>query len=38
MLVAWAEQWSHEGVVVDREKALRPKEFVAAVPMGSGMH
>jgi hypothetical protein len=28
LLVAWAEQWSHEGVVVDWEKPLPPKEFL----------
>jgi transposase len=28
VLVVWAEQWSHEGVVVDWEKPLPPKEFV----------
>jgi len=28
LLAAWAEQWSHEGVVVDWEKPLPPKEFV----------
>jgi putative transposase len=28
VLMRWAEQWSHEGVVVDWEKPLPPKEFV----------
>jgi transposase len=28
VLMAWAEQWLHEGVVVDREKLLPPKGFV----------
>jgi hypothetical protein len=28
LLAAWAEQWSHEGVVVDWEKPLPPNEFV----------
>jgi transposase len=28
VLMAWAEQWSHEGVVVDWEKLLPPKGFV----------
>jgi putative transposase len=26
--MAWAEQWLHEGVVVDWEKLLPPKGFV----------
>jgi putative transposase len=29
VLMAWAEQWSKEGVVVDWEKLLPPKGFVA---------
>ena len=28
VLMAWAEQWLHEGVVVDWEKLLPPKGFV----------
>jgi hypothetical protein len=28
LLVAWAEQWSHEDVVVEWQKTLPPKEFV----------
>ena len=36
VLVAWAEQWSHEGVVVDREKPLPPKEFVV-LPRAGGL-
>jgi putative transposase len=28
VLMRWAEQWSHEGVVVDWEKLLPPKRFV----------
>ena len=28
VLMRWAEQWSHEGVVVDWEKLLPPKGFV----------
>jgi hypothetical protein len=28
LLAAWAERWSHVGVVVDWEKPLPPKEFV----------
>ena len=27
-LMAWAEQWLHEGVVVDWQKLLPPKGFV----------
>jgi hypothetical protein len=27
VLMRWAEQWSHEGVVVDWEKLLPPKGF-----------
>ena len=28
VLMRWAEQWLHEGVVVDWEKLLAPKGFV----------
>jgi putative transposase len=28
VLIAWAEQWLHEGVVVDWEKLMPPKGFV----------
>ena len=28
VLMAWAEQWMHEGVAVDWEKLLPPKGFV----------
>ena len=28
VLMRWAEQWSHEGVVVDWEKLMPPKGFV----------
>jgi transposase len=28
LLMAWAEQWMHEGVKVDWEKLLPPKGFV----------
>ena len=28
VLMAWAEQWLHEGVVVDWEKLMPPKGFV----------
>jgi hypothetical protein len=29
VLMRWAEQWLHEGVMVDWEKLLPPKGFVA---------
>jgi putative transposase len=29
VLMGWAEQWLHEGVMVDWEKLLPPKGFVA---------
>jgi hypothetical protein len=35
VLMAWAEQWLHEGVVVDWEKLLPPKGFVV-VPREDG--
>jgi putative transposase len=28
VLMAWAEQWSHEGVVVDWKKIMPPEGFV----------
>jgi hypothetical protein len=31
VLMAWAEQWLHEGVVVDWEKLLPPKGFTEGV-------